>query len=291
MELTQLKYFMEVAQSCHITRSAERLHIAQPALSRSIHRLEEELGVPLLVSRGRGVALTNFGKYLLERITPAMEILTSLPEDIAAFAGAENSTVHMSVAAASALVTDSIIKYKDSHRVNFRLAKSSDAAAADINVYTQKPGAPRPKEHCRVFTEKIFLAVPAHGKYAGAKSINLADMAEEEFICLSGTMELRSICDSFCRSAGFSPKIGFESDNPAAVQNLVAAGFGVGFWPEHSWGRFHPGGAVLLPVADVPCSRDIVISYNLAKSDCSAVTDYYDFLVSFFEKKNADAIL
>jgi DNA-binding transcriptional LysR family regulator len=291
MELTQLKYFMEVAQSCHVTRSAKRLHIAQPALSRSIHRLEEELGVPLFVSRGRGVALTRCGQYLLERITPAMEILEALPEDIAAVAGADNSTVHMSVAAASALVTESIIKYRESNRVNFRLAAGADPALADISVYTQKRGAEHPAEHCRVFTEKIFLAVPSHGKYAEASSVRLSDMAEEEFICLSGTMELRSICDSFCRAAGFSPRIGFESDNPAAVQNLVAAGFGVGFWPEHSWGRFHPGGAVLMPVADVACSRDIVISYNLSKSDCSAVTDYYDFLVSFFEKKSADPVL
>lgn len=286
MELTQLKYFMEVAQSCHITRSAERLHIAQPALSRSIHRLEDELGVPLFVSRGRGVALTPCGKYLLEHITPAMETLAALPDDLAAFAGSENSTIHMSVSAASALVTESIIKYRDSHRVNFRLAKNSDSASADISVYTQKPGAPRPKEHCRVFTEKIFLAVPTGGRFAGMTEVRLDDLAEEEFICLAGTMELRSICDDFCRSAGFSPKIGFESDNPAAVQNLVAAGLGIGFWPEHSWGRFHPGGAMLLPVTDVECSRDIVISYLPRKSDPTAVEDYYRFLISFFEKKN-----
>ena len=55
MELTQLRYFAEAARLQHITRAAEQLHIAQPALTQALHRLEAELEVPLFVQRGRGV--------------------------------------------------------------------------------------------------------------------------------------------------------------------------------------------------------------------------------------------
>ncbi len=57
MELTQLTYFLTVAQMQHMTRAAEALHIAQPALTKSVQRLESELGVPRL--RARGAALRS----------------------------------------------------------------------------------------------------------------------------------------------------------------------------------------------------------------------------------------
>ena len=64
MELTQLTYFLTVAQMQHMTRAAEALHIAQPALTKSVQRLESELGVPLIARKGRGIALTPYGQRL-----------------------------------------------------------------------------------------------------------------------------------------------------------------------------------------------------------------------------------
>ena len=78
MELTQLKYFCEVAGSQHVTRSAEKLHVAQPALSMAIRRLEDELGVKLFESKGRGIVLTETGRYMYTRLNPVMETLESL---------------------------------------------------------------------------------------------------------------------------------------------------------------------------------------------------------------------
>ena len=75
MELTQIKYFLEVAESQHITKSAQKLHIAQPALSQSIHRLEKELRVPLFVPKGRNIVLTEYGKYLRQKLEPVMSEL------------------------------------------------------------------------------------------------------------------------------------------------------------------------------------------------------------------------
>ena len=64
MELLQLRYFLVAAQYQHMTKAAEHLQIAQPALSQAIHRLEAELGVPLFERKNRSIELNEEGKFL-----------------------------------------------------------------------------------------------------------------------------------------------------------------------------------------------------------------------------------
>ena len=64
MELSQLNYFLVAARYEHMTKAAKELHIAQPALTKSIHKLEQELGIPLFSPSGRNIKLTLYGQYL-----------------------------------------------------------------------------------------------------------------------------------------------------------------------------------------------------------------------------------
>ena len=112
MELTQLRYFLKVAELQHITRAAEELHIAQPALTQTIHRLEKELEVPLFGIKGRNIVLTEYGRYFYEKLKPLLTGILDLPEQLQTMAKIENSTIHLNVLAASSLVTRAIIEYK-----------------------------------------------------------------------------------------------------------------------------------------------------------------------------------
>ena len=66
MELLQLKYFQTVARLEHMTKAAEELHIAQPSLSKTIARLEKDLGVPLFDRQGRQITLNSFRKSIFK---------------------------------------------------------------------------------------------------------------------------------------------------------------------------------------------------------------------------------
>ena len=78
MEITQLKYFFALAQTQHVTRTAEQLHISQPSLTQSIHRLEKELNVKLFKNSGRNIILTECGKYLQRKIEPVLKALNEI---------------------------------------------------------------------------------------------------------------------------------------------------------------------------------------------------------------------
>ena len=292
MELTQIRYFLEVAETQHMTASAERLHIAQPALSQAIRRLENELGVPLFAPKGRNIVLTPYGKYLQQQLIPLMQQLDKLPEMLHTMAQLECETIHLNVLTASTLVTDAIILYKNAHSdLNFQLLQNAHSDIFDIEInthmfYQVKPERMRDQFVC---AEKIFLAVPNNEKYAGRTSIRLEEVAEEGFISLMGSRQFRAICDKFCRQAGVRPNIIFESDNLAAVKNMIAANLGVGFWPEFTWGRLDTGRVLLLEIANTRCSRDIVITLNRNKVDNSRVEAFFDFLKAYFSTRQTEA--
>lgn len=290
MELTQIRYFLETAKTQHITKSAEHLHIAQPALTKSIHKLQEELGVPLFMRRGRNVVLTQYGQYLMQKLTPVLSALDTIQSDLSHMAETEKHTVRLSVLAASTLVTQAIIEYKKKHpKVNFHVLQSPENELYDIEITTNLFFNSKDPEQDRfVCTENIFLAVPATSPYAKEPSISLSAVKEEGFISLFGSKQLRGICDKFCHHAGFNPTIIFESDSPYAVKNMIAANLGIGFWPEFTWGEIDSNQVKLLEIKNPACSRDILITHKDINPDSPYSKDFYEFLKSYFKaRRNA----
>lgn len=286
MELTQIRYFLEVADTKHMTNSAKNLHITQPALTQAIHRLEEDLGVPLFAAKGRNITLTEYGKYLRKKLVPLMEQLDQIPEQLNMMVKLEGETIHMNVLAASGLVMEAIIEYKKAHEgILFQMQQNSESELYDIAVTTKLFYQALSKKNSFACGEKIYLAVPGDGKYGERTSISLAEVSEEGFVSLLGSREFRYICDRFCQHAGFVPRIIFESDNPAAVKNMIAANMGIGFWPEFTWGSIENEQVKLLEIEEPVCQRDIIITYNMNKIDSRNVIEFYEFLVEFFKNR------
>lgn len=285
MEITQLKYFYALAQNQHVTRTAEQLHIAQPSLTQSIHRLERELNVKLFRADGRNIILTDCGKYLQRKIEPVLQALNEIPEEIHTFSGNRKKLLKLNVLAASTLITDTIILYQKKHsEMHFQIVQNTETADADITIFTsehfQQPATS--KDNFHIFTEKILLAVPSTSDYTLQQSISLADLSGKSFISLAGTKGLRSICDHFCLNAGFKPNVVFESDNVSAVKNLIGASIGIGFWPEYTWETPEGSGITLLPISEPECRRDIVVQLHHESENHAEALRYFEYLVNYF---------
>lgn len=288
MELMQIRYFLEAARTKHITNSAKNLHITQPALTQAVRRLENDLGVPLFAAKGRNIVLTEYGKYLQKKLEPLIAQIDAIPEQLRMMVALEGETIHMNVLAASGLVMEAIIKYKKEHRdLNFQLQQNTESELYDVAVTTKLFYQAQDEENSFTCAEEIYLAVPENKKYKNRTSIRLAEVADEGFVSLVGSREFRYICDRFCQHAGFTPKIIFESDNPSAVKNMIAANLGIGFWPEFTWGSIENEQVCLLKIEEPVCQRDIIINFNRNKTDSRNVVDFYDFLTEFFREKKA----
>lgn len=286
MELQQLRYFLEVARTQHISKSAQKLLIAQPALSQSIHRLEKELGVKLFEKVGRNIVLTPYGKHLQKRVEPLLNTLDTLPEELQELYNENYSVIKINVLAASYIITQAIIEYQKHHpESRFQLSQSEDEQQCDITVTTDIKHI-HSREDFFSLTEKIYLAVPNNEKYAKLKSIPLKSVEKENFITLSGSKQLRNICDRYCHQAGISPKYVFESDNPDAAKNTIGANIGIGFWPQYSWGRLKDDKVKLLKISDPKCYREIVVNCNNTENENA--THFFQFLKEYLLSKRPE---
>lgn len=287
MELTQIRYFLEVAQTQHMTRSAEKLHISQPSLTQAIHRLEESLGVPLFMSKGRNIVLTEYGKYFQKKVEPIIEALDDLPQQMQIMAKLSTETVHLNVLAASSLVTQAVIDYKNNRKnINFQLMQNNENDIYDIAItssYVQEQKNAVAKDNEFMCEEEIFLAVPNIEKYKNVNSIKLAQVMDEGFVSLVGSKQFSDICNRYCHNIGFKPRIIFSSDNLTAVKNMIKANMGVGFWPEFTWGAIDEEHLKLLKIEDCVFKRNVIISYNLNKVDNRNVIEFFEYLKEYCE--------
>ena len=287
MELLQLKYFLAVAESEHMTNTAKQLHIAQPALTQSIHRLEQELGVSLFERAGRGIRLSPAGAYVRDRVKPAMETLENVARDVQLFQQGEQGVVRVGVHAASGVAIDGIAAYSELNpHVSFEITQDERERHRDVIVTTITPRGSSTVENAMEktpFSERIGIAVPA-GSALG-ETASLADFASERFIALAGSRRFREVCDTFCAHRAFTPHIAFESDNPLVVKKMIGLGLGVGFWPDHSWGDLDPKSCRLVHLQETEFTRDVIVAKTSRCTPDSEAQRFYEFLLDYVAKR------
>lgn len=287
MELLQLRYFLAVAESEHMTNTAKLLHIAQPALTQSIHRLEQELGVSLFERAGRGIRLSPAGAYVRDRVKPAMETLENVARDVQLFQQGEQGVVRVGVHAASGVAIDGIAAYSELNpHVSFEITQDERERHRDVIVTTITPRGSSTVENAvekTPFSERIGIAVPASSALGNTAS--LADFANERFIALAGSRRFREVCDTFCAHRAFTPHIAFESDNPLVVKKMIGLGLGVGFWPDHSWGDLDPKSCRLVHLQETEFTRDVIVAKTSRCTPDSEAQRFYEFLLDYVAKR------
>lgn len=295
MELLQLKYFQVVARLENVTRAAEELHIAQPSLSKTIARLEESVGVPLFERQGRRIRLNQFGKTFLRRVERSFNELEEGQREVMGLAGLERGSVTVG-ATTSRLLPNLFREYLTQHpHVKFRLLQiirqqeiQERLMNGEIDLCISSLPIDQPEIHCEpLISEEIFLAVPTEHRLAGRKSIQLNEVANEPFIIPTTECGFREITNDYCKQAGFTPNIAFESTTHEVVCGLVKAGLGNAFIPADWWEGNSTELLVQLHIENPTCQRTIWLSWVKEHYLSVAARDFSKFVIEFFSRVTA----
>jgi DNA-binding transcriptional LysR family regulator len=242
MELRQLEYLVAVAEEANFTRAAERIHVAQPAVSAQIQRLERELGQTLVDRSRRAVRLTAAGAAVLPHARAALAAVRTMgvaadevtrlvrgtvtigtvtshnvdiPQLLADF-HAEHPDVEITLGTDT---SDNLIENVRSGRLDVAIASvGPDEVPDGLNIEV-------------VTDEAIEAGVCLADPLAKRKKVALADLRDRTLIALPVGAGIRNQFDRACAKAGVSPRIAFEASTPLALADLAGRGLGVAIVP------------------------------------------------------------
>lgn len=238
MELLQLKYFLTVARCEHVTEAAGKLHVTQSSLSKTIQRLEDDLGVPLFDRIGRKLRLNDFGRTFLQRTEKALFELEQGKREIADLSNPDQGTLQLAVTTASTLpgILREFRKNKPDIQFHVQMVSLENMSRllhrGEVDFCLASPPIQGDDIECQIlYDDPIVVAVPMGHRYADRSSIQLTELKDEWFVGVKQGYGVRDMVDSVCQSAGFLPKYVYEGDEPARLTALVEAEIGLAFIP------------------------------------------------------------
>lgn len=254
MDLRRIRHFNVLAETLNFSRAAERLHIAQPALSVSIQKLEAELGTRLFERTPTGVSLTASGEAVLieaRRLLYHGEQVQRLARDAAdgtvgplriGFVGsAIFGVLPALVPAFRAEYPDVELVLRES--ISSRIMESLAEEALDVGLVRTPLLKASPATLLTLQHDRFILALPRAHALCAASAPALADLAGEPFVMYSPTEAsgLHGAAMSMCQFAGFVPRIAQEATQIPTVLALVESGLGVALVPAVMRGQREPG--------------------------------------------------
>lgn len=264
----QLRALVELAaRNGHMTDAAASLGVPQSSMSRRIHALEQQLGVPLLIHDGRVVRLTRAATDLVRGIRGPLEELELAINAVTGRADPEHGTVRFGfpLTMGSGHVPDLLAEFRRRHpgiRVLLKQAHGSELTAdllsGDLDLAIVIPPPDRAR-HEIIGQQEIVAVLPASHRYATLDRVRLADLAGETFIATPAAYNIRRLTETWCRQAGFTPDIAIEVTEFATIRELIVRNLGIGLLPRD---QRTPPGLAEVSLDDTRYRRDIALAWS-----------------------------
>ncbi|MDF1604146.1 LysR family transcriptional regulator [Nocardioides sp. YIM 152315] len=233
MQLRHVRYFVATADAGSVSSAAARVHVTQPALSRQLRQLEQDLGVTLFDRSAGRLALNRTGRALLPGARRLLDAADAL-QTSAAFHGS-GRLERLTIAAPTVTLTDVVSPFvatmsADDPVVDVRGADALDPAemlrsGADLAIGTQRPPAPYAARELAVLP--VWAYVPSTDPWAARGRVPLAELLERPLLGLPATFTAREALDAAALAHGSSYAALVEAANGTIAQALAASGRGV----------------------------------------------------------------
>lgn len=268
LDARRLRVLCAVADQPTLAAAADALSYTPSAVSQQIVALEREVGVRLLHRSARGVRLTATGQTLVDHARPILAGLAAAEASVSAAAGLREGRLHLAsfATAGATLLPKAIARFRTLHpEVALSLSQADPEAAliqlrqgsVDLIITADDgPGDATGIEVVPLLEDPLLVVLPANHLLASRESIALDELASEPWVDTRAGSEARRLLLRACNRAGFIPRVAFESDEYATIQELVAAGAGVALIPELAL-RSSPAGVRVLPLSGQPVVRHV----------------------------------
>jgi DNA-binding transcriptional LysR family regulator len=288
VDLRKLRYFVAVAEEGHFGRAADRLHIAQPVLSRQIRALERELGVVLFARDRRGTELTDAGRQLLADAVPLLGSGQALQRRVRA---AARSQVELTIAFMPGIVVGPVVRRLRSRHpdLDVRLLRTTwddqvqvlHDGRADVSV-VRLPVDRRGLQIRPLFTEPRVVVLPADHRFAGKPTVRVSDLAAEHLLQdVDAVPEWRDVADEV-RTGERRPHPRLRSVEEKL--DLVAGGEGIVVIPASTAAFYTQAGVVTVPLEGV-ADNEVALAWPAGPAS-PLVTELVDTVTALLSERS-----
>jgi DNA-binding transcriptional LysR family regulator len=287
MDLRQLRYLVALAEERNFTRAAASLHIAQPAMSQQIRRLEDELGLAVVERTTRRVKLTDAGELLVVRARRILVELEAAETELQALRGMY--TGHVTIGAMHTMgpvdLSLALALFRERHPdVQFTVREQSSEEMAEMLRVDELDLAflsvtERVESHGlglhQLLSEELVVLLPPSHRLSKRPQIRMAQLADEPFISFRTGARLRELLVSAGHEAGFEPRVTLESNDSQRVRRLVSRGLGVAILPRSD--AEGPGAEVeVVTLIEPRLERDITLAWREGRRHAPAAAEFLE---------------
>lgn len=272
MDVRNLTCFVEVVRRGGFSRAGEALHVTQPAVSKAVKALEEELGQPLLLRAGRRVALTEAGRGVYDRALGVLSALRSIAEEVAEVGAVKRGTVRVGLppmvggAFFPPVLHDFRARYpgialelreEGARRVEALVLEGEIEAAAtvlptDTEVFDLIP----------LMRDVLCAVLPPGSPLARRRRVSLRDLREVPLVLYRADFALHGHILDACHRAGFSPQVASESSQWDFMAAMVAADVGAALLPKTICRRLDATRVTVLPLVEPVLRWDLALVWR-----------------------------
>ncbi len=293
MELQQLQYVVEVARQKNFTRAADKINVSQSTLSQQIAKLEDELGVKLFDRKSRTVGLTQVGEEFINQAKVLLEDLEKSKQIVQEYKGLVKGTLRIGAIASLGRIAFANMMtefYRQYPGVKLEIVQVGTyglldrLAAKEIDVaFVIMPAEDqyRDIDFRHLAYDGYVLALPASHRLAGKKTLDLTEIASENFIFHPATDRMFFICLEACLKAGFTPNIVCESNHSPTCLSLISAGMGIGFFPLEKIENTKSD--IAIAQIKQPLQKDIVVAIRKEMQLSPVAATFHKFVLKWIE--------
>lgn len=293
MEINQLVYFKVVAEMQHMTQAAEILSISQPALSKSISNIEQEIGVPLFDRQGRSISLNRYGKLFLESVEIILSEFEKAKEEIGGLVMPGYGEVALGfIHTLGMQVVPELMayiprkyphmKFSLTQASSYNLLKRLEEGTIDLCLSQKIQSKVVDIEWIELWSEELFVIVPKSHRFATRESISLEEIKDEPYISIKKGNALRKIVDELFEKAGVTTKTAFAGEEMHTVAGFVGAGLGVSLIPNIK--GLNEYNVSKIRVSEPICERRIGVSWVGGRYLSPVANQFKNYLVEYFKE-------
>jgi DNA-binding transcriptional LysR family regulator len=272
MDVRTLQAFVEVVRRGGFSRAGEALHLTQPAVSKAVKALEEDLGQVLLVREGRRVALTDAGRVVFERAQAVLSSLHAIEEEVAEVGAVRRGRVRLGVPpmVGAAFFPPVLGDFRAAYpgvalELREEGARAIEALVLDGSIdagATVLPTDASAFEVVPLMRDVLRAVVHPRSALARRRSVALRDLEGTPFVLYRADFALHGHILDACRRAGFAPRVASESSQWDFMAAMVAADMGVALLPQTICRRLDPGQVTVLPLGEPELRWDLALVWK-----------------------------